>query len=43
MIRFLFPGNVLVYLALLIAAWWTAGVPGIVFIVGALLVFSGKP
>lgn len=33
MIRFLFPGNVLVYIALLLTAWGFFGTPGIVGVV----------
>jgi hypothetical protein len=40
MIRFLFPGSVLVYLALLGVAWWFFGVPGIVGIVIILLLVA---
>lgn len=40
MIRFLFSGNVLVYVALLLVAWWFFGLPGIVGTVVILLLLA---
>lgn len=40
MIRFLFPGSVLVYLALLLVAWGLFGTPGMIGIVVLLLLLA---
>lgn len=40
MIRFLFPGNVLVYIALLLVAWFFFGTAGIVGTVILLLLLA---